>query len=264
MTVISTQTFENGTNGSNLTNTLLGANAAGWTLGAGGQSGVYSTTAVTHGSLGVDYASGATFGTCSFDNGSTIAVMCLSMYFQFPTAMPTSLFYLNSIGITSGVDNADWRVNTTGTVTIRNNSIATATSVPTLTTGTVYRVEWLLNSTTSTQELKIFVGESTTALIDISGTYTAGPLEFARFGVIGASSATELYMDTLRVADAFPGPFVTTPALPGSIIRRPFGYDFSYRTMHITLWDGSTELAIQGITVWDGTSEGAASLSQVV
>lgn len=264
MTLISIQTFENGTNGSNLTNTLLNANATGWSLGSGGQSGVYSTAAATHGSLGVDYTSLTTFGYSVFDNGSTIPIMLLSCYFEFPTAMPTINEYVNSVGITSGANNADWRVNTAGTVTIRNASVAAATSVPTLTTGTVYRAEWLVNSSTSTQELKIFVGESTTALIDISGTYTAGAPEFARFGIITASSATEMYIDTLRVADTWIGPYVTTPALPGSIISRPFTYDFSYRTMHISLWNGSAELAIKSITVWNGTSEVAASLSEVV
>lgn len=200
MTVLATLNFDDQTEGSAVTV------VSPWTLTAGGTTPVATAAAAAHGAMGARWSSTSSAGSIYYELGaSQTAKRVLSFYFK-PNTFSTANQYVGAIFDVSSNNQADWRINTNRTITLRNASVAIATSTATLTAGTWYRCEWSLDPTTSGQELRIYAGESATPLIDLTGTYTSTTARRLTFGPDVAAAGGAIDYDTVRVADDWVGP----------------------------------------------------------
>lgn len=116
------------------------------------------------------------------------------------------------------------RVRSTGAVRLRNAANGTVvTSATILSVNTVYRIEWRVDgSATGAWELKIFLGESTSALESLSGTANfGGVIGTYRFGfVANVANSIQYWLDGMNVNDVgLPGPLTYNAIFPG----RPTG-----------------------------------------
>lgn len=219
--LLSTETFEEGTDGTNIEGFSL--TGTGWITGTGGsfvQAGAtpatFAAAAAAHGSLGMQYSDVSHFQVIEYDDGAGLAVLCLSGYFRV-TTMPGAILYLATVQDTTSTDIAKLRINVPAsgqsTMTITGQSTQVAITTGKIVANTWYRFEWKLIAATSTQEVKIFLGEGSSPIagMDISGAYTGtNQPRFAHVGVPTASaSGGAVQFDTLRVSNDFPGPFVT-------------------------------------------------------
>lgn len=214
MTVLAEQRFDSFTDGASITV------SAPWSMPTGGTVPVASSAAAVHGAMGCRWASTSAYGRIDYDFGAPItAARVLSFYFV-PRTFATVNQYVAMVedNHTSGQIQADWRINTARTVSVRNAGTAIATSSATLATGTVYRAEWKLDPVAHTQELRIYQGESETALIDLSGSFTSTIAGVLTFGSYTAASGGAIDYDTVKVADAWTGPEVP-PATPTPVLR---------------------------------------------
>lgn len=210
MTILATQLFEESTDGVTVTSALLGGSPWSY-LGGAGTDAVFSSAAAIHGSYAMRIADMDHQHAAKYDHGSAIASYCNSFYFRLDT-LPTANSYLGQVNDNSNTKICDWRINpTTGFIVLRNNaSLAVYTSGVGLSASTVYRAEHLV--TASAQELKIFVGENTSALIDsgsqATGTTNTGRYSYCGLVAVGATTG-ELDVDTWQIADTWTGPYVT-------------------------------------------------------
>jgi hypothetical protein len=194
--------------------------------------------------------------------------------------MATANLYLARIYSlpTGGTAQGDFRVNTNGTVAIRNGNVAIATSTPTLSAGTVYRAEWRTNVTSTTQELRIYTGESTSPYITLTGAWSTATARTWAFGPADAAATGAIDYDTIKIADDWTGPEVisnpTVTATVGDYSRiiasttngtAPFTYSIAQLTGTTTapidvsngVWlvqRSATETLTYRITVTDATS----------
>ncbi len=101
---------------------------------------------------------------------------------------------------------AQFRLNTAGTVSLRNGTTAVYTSVATLSTSTWYRVEWDLENGVG-QSVRVYPGDSATALISSgSQTFNTGTHDSVLVGY-PASTTHTVWFDEVAVDDtANPGP----------------------------------------------------------
>lgn len=168
-----------------------------------------------HGAAGVAYTAG-TAGRIQTDLGSNMTAfpVFMSSYFRIITMSTASLYLGSVIDLpTGGTAQADWRINPTGTVSLRNLNAgviaAVGTSSNVLATNTWYRSEWMVDDTTGTQELRVFPLESTVPLFSLSGAYSSALTRVLSYGPNTAAAGASVQMDTLRLDDAWPGPFGT-------------------------------------------------------
>lgn len=214
MTLISQELFDGGTTGASI------SESGSWSyqLGAGGTAATYQTIAAAHGAEGMRITDVTVFNNVRYDNTTAIPTMVNSFYFQL-AVVPSANCYLGALLDGSNTKTADWRVNPDLTVTLRDGIDAVAKSNPVLQQGKFYRAEWKGNSGTgANQELKIFIGEDTTPLIDLSGPITATGHRYAKVGNVAAvaGGVATLYIDTIRIGTDFVGPFGTPPSGGGA------------------------------------------------
>ena len=138
------------------------------------------------------------------------ATTVASMYFKIDTMPTTGNVYLGEFREGS-ITRSDWRLQTNGTVAIRDVNVKVAESTTALVAGTWYRSEWMVGPTT--QELRIYEGESTTALIAISGAVTNNSHDDIGCGVTAAPNSISISVDTIRIGDDWLGPY-GAPAVP--------------------------------------------------
>ncbi len=187
-----------------------------WTTN--GTAPVALVAATLHGTRGARWASTSSAGRIQYDYGSiqTARAVANTFYFNIRT-MSTAAMYLGSIlsATTSAVVQADWRVNTNMTVTLRNNTtpsgtpslIAVQVSSATLSANTWYRCEWKVSQVTGAQELRIYVGENTAPLMTLTGTYSGNATRVAAVGPYTVAAGGAIDVDTLRTATDFTGAF---------------------------------------------------------
>lgn len=215
MTVLATCTFDDLTPGSLVKAATL---PAGWTT-------VDSTNAATA------TATNPIHGTGSVAIGATTSVVRLE-HRQARTNGPRVLsWYIradNHPAITylaacrdAGTVRADVRWDAAGTITLRNGFAAAGTSTETLTTGVVYRVEWLLAA--SGQELRAYEGEATSPVLAVTAPLSNSSLDELTCGLTASPGEHILTLDTVRVADDWVGPFSPGPPVPDIASR--YRYD---------------------------------------
>lgn len=127
------------------------------------------------------------------------------------SAWPTSFLQLMRVRLASTAL-AEVRVNSAGNFILRNGGSTVATSTATWTVGQWWRIEWKVDSTGTTQELRIFNAaavDSATPTETISGAYSGGVFNRVDDSST-ASSATTVVVWFDQAADddaAYPGPF---------------------------------------------------------
>lgn len=175
-----------------------------WDAAAGGAKFVAAAAAAHDGAMGARMSDTSSYGTIEWTPSGTTAVV-LSAWFNWRTFSTAKQYCGNVLVGTSPV--ADWRVNgSTHTVAIRDNAVAKATSTAALTAGTWYRCDWKIDPGGATQELRIFAEGGTSALIDLSGSYSGGVYTVLAVGNGTAAAGGALDMDTLQVLDDWPDP----------------------------------------------------------
>lgn len=170
-----------------------------------GQVPVTASAAALHGDRGARYASTTTSGRMQYDYGSnqTARPVYVQTYFRIGT-LPSVNLYINAVLslATGGSLQGDFRVNTNGTVSIRNGSTAVATSTQALAAGTWYRSDWMLDDAGDTQELRIYAGDTSSAILTISGTWSSSLTRVVSVGPnVAAADGVNFDIDTVRLSD---------------------------------------------------------------
>lgn len=185
--------------------------------------------------------------------GNPIAVIYAQFYWRYTIQAGSGNMWVSYVG-PSNVAAAQFRVTGIGTTPkfqLRDKTIAVSTSTMAATAGVDYRFEWLVNSTSSTQTLRIFTGANlhgSTPDETISGAYTQGTLSewmIGPFSNVSSVQSTEWYTRLRAREDAFASP-MSIPSSPS-----------------VTVWDGTTRLPAHVLGVWDGTVVAPGSVKQV-
>lgn len=183
-----------------------------WYLSTGGTETITAlAAAAVHGPLGGRIASTSSYKAVYYRESQTTDARVIDFYIR-PIAVPSNTFVARLID--GSTNRADVRINSAGTVAIRNAFVAVATSTATLALdGTVtYRFAWKVS--TSGQELRVYVGESTTPLFTLSGALTDATHTDIGAGLTSTSEGFTADFDTIRIADDWLPPFDTATATP--------------------------------------------------
>lgn len=202
MAVLTTCDFEGIANNTTLTSGDLDAP---WDISSSGF--VALTSAAIHGTIGARADNVTSTAQVRWQRGSSsTATVCQSYYWRLIDNPGTAFFGTLS---DSGTLQAAWRINTNGTVAIRDGFTVVDTSTATISLGEIYRSEWLCS--TAGQELRIYEGESETPIITLTGALTNNSHDRLLFGVTAAGAGHDFEMDTLKVADDWTGPHAPEP-----------------------------------------------------
>jgi hypothetical protein len=196
------QTFDSGTNGQAASAFVSGSYS--WFMAAGGTPATLQTAAAIHGALGLRFTDLTHAQSMTWSDGTARATSTFSWYMDIRT-MPGTQVYLASVN-DAAAKVADVRLNTDGTVTIRNLNAAVKTSTAALSAATVYRGEYTVDG--ATQSLSVFNGESASPLFTISGATNGNAVKFYNLGCIAAAGTGAIDFDTVQVTATPPGPFV--------------------------------------------------------
>lgn len=210
MALLSTYNFEGQTPGA------TAAASSPWALGTGSTDITVATAAAVHGTVGGRISAASSYRTIAWQEAQTTATRVIDGYFILRAQ--TANAYL--LGMLDGATfRGDVRVNTNGTVSIRNGSTAVGTSAEALALNTLYRFAWKLS--TSGQELRVYAGESTTPLFTLTGALTSAQHTDLRAGLTAGSSGFSVDFDTIRIADDW-----LTPVNPAVPLDTPTGFTF--------------------------------------
>lgn len=127
-------------------------------------------------------------------------------------ALPGTNFYIMQANDTSTI-RADFRVNPTGTLTVRNASTAVWTGTTTLALNTWYQITWGVDQSTGQQRLRLY--SATGLQLEDSGNVTYTPTSTVDRFYCGSSPAAtgDLYLDYFEV-DVTPPPVFVSAAPP--------------------------------------------------
>lgn len=212
MTTVFSETFYQGAAGDLLTtsNTTFGTITGASVFAASAPTGAFSP-------LSALFSTTTTMTALESFSGGLTSNVYYTMYVKV-TAFPSVTTIIAHLRA-AGVARHQLRITNTGTLQLRNNVTAVATSVATLTAGQWARLDWqVLNGTTQT--LKIFLGANingTVADETISGASTTGTMDECQWGVTTAATV-DLYLAGIVHSDsALPGAFVSPrPAINNS------------------------------------------------
>lgn len=212
MTTVFSETFYQGAAGDLLTtsNTTFGTITGASVFAASAPTGAFSP-------LSALFSTTTTMTALESFSGGLTSNVYYTMYVKV-TAFPSVTTIIAHLRA-AGVARHQLRITNTGTLQLRNNVTAVATSVATLTAGQWARLDWqVLNGTTQT--LKIFLGANINGAVadeTISGASTTGTMDECQWGVTTAATV-DLYLAGIVHSDsALPGAFVSPrPAINNS------------------------------------------------
>jgi hypothetical protein len=192
-----------------------------------GNSPIASTAAAMDGSMGCRWSDTSTNGRIMYDSGiNQTGPIVFGFKFKINT-FSTANHYIGSIYnlTSSGTIQGDWRVNPTShTVTIRQGTTAVATSDAgagqTISSGTEYWAEWMVDSSSDTQMLRIYEGEETNPSIELAGGWASEQSRVFAFGPHVAATGGAIDYDTITIADDWIR-FVDTPVSAVATISDP-------------------------------------------
>ncbi|HSX30885.1 MAG TPA: hypothetical protein VLE99_03125 [Candidatus Saccharimonadales bacterium] len=168
--------FENGTNGVAVT-----SSNSGYTTPAG--TVTFTNAALVTGALSCQFVTDGTFAsTLTLNLPSPTGIRYFRRYFRMSNAATGSMTIMRlRSNALSGQTMAQVVVTSASQLVIRDGATTVATSTTTITPNTWFRVEWFVDSTTtSTQTLKIFVLSNYTGSTPdetISGSFTTGQFD---------------------------------------------------------------------------------------
>lgn len=212
MALISTYDFEGQTPGANI------ANSGSWDVGSGTTPFTAESAAAVHGSIGGRISSATSYRAFGYNETSTTQTRVFDVYIT--PRVVSSNTYVMVLTDTGSTQRADVRINSAGTVSMRNVFSAVATSTVTLSMNTTYRFSWRIS--TSGQELRVYAGESATPLFTLTGALTSASHVRMAFGLVAASSGFSADYDTARIADDWLSPYEPWDA--GAIFQWDSGY----------------------------------------
>ncbi len=194
MTTLAALTFDGDTEG------VAVSEPAGWeTLGA---TAIARAAAAADGAMGARWADTGSFGRLQYDTGSNQSVLVLTAHLNFRAASSANHYFcsVNSLP-TGGAMQGDIRRNTSGTLSIRNGYSAVDTSTETLSVGSWYTFEWMLDTVADTQDLRVYEFGSTTPLFTLTGAWSSDTSRVVAVGpnIAGAGGAFDF--DTVKVSD---------------------------------------------------------------
>jgi hypothetical protein len=201
MSTIATLTFESGqTNGSEVVLT------APWSKF--GNAPIASTAAAMDGTLGCRWTDTSTNGRIMYDTGlNQTGPLVLGFKFKINTFSTANHYIGSMLSLTSGgTPQGDWRINPTShTVTIRNGTTAVATSDAnageTISSGTEYWAEWMVDPSSDEQRLRIYEGDETDPTIELAGGWGSEQTRVAAFGPNIAATGGAIDYDTITIAN---------------------------------------------------------------
>lgn len=226
MAILNTLTFDDLTEDQSLI-TQNPANELGgepwYTVVGTGGSMVAKASAAIHGDRGLQLGSMTGPGQVVWlSDTATTDTHVASMYFRIDAAPSGNCYMMGCSDATGTLEaRADWRINDSLQVTVRDGTIASGgTSSQQLSEGVWYRAEWMVGS--GGQELRIYEGEATVPYITQIGALSAPLHNRLSHGVIASPNNISLSIDTIRIADDWVGPFGT----PNEPLATPTGFDF--------------------------------------
>lgn len=226
MTGLATFDFDSQTSGSPVTA------SSPWTK-TGATVMTASPAAAVHGVLGGRITAPTSLCALEWAEAQTTATRVLDFYITPHTIPGATYIAALADGATS---RAGFRINDAGTVSIRNATIAVATSAIALTFGEAYRFSWRVS--TSGQELRVYEGESDAPLFTLTGAVTDATHTKLIVGMTSLSSGAALDLDTIRVADDW-----LTPVSPATPLPTPDGFTFVASASEVRIdaaWDAVT------------------------
>jgi hypothetical protein len=206
-----TEDFENGTNGNSIT---TGTSSFDGFNGTGTRT--FDNTVAATGTLSAKCVSTGVAGVYvqmvhTLPSTYSVLYMRFAVYITANPGANTPIASPNGTGV-----GAELRITTTGALQLRNNStqvaITGASSIP---LNTWFLVEWMVDSTNSVQQAKLYSGLTGTPIATTSAVlYNQGPLSNARFGITTTTAAT-VWLDTIATSpENWIGP-LSDSAYPG-------------------------------------------------
>ena len=205
VTPIATYTFENQANGQPLN---INSASRPWSADSGDATPmIAATAAAVHGTLGGRVSSATSYRRLSYWEAQTNNTRVFDCYFTVREMGASIVYIMSARGDGGGTSvTTDVRLNLDRTVSLRNNTSAVATSVTALSLNTTYRFAYKVVSG-QTQELRVYVGESTTPLFVLSGVVSGSGVDRCIFGASTASAGFSIDLDTVRIADDWLTPY---------------------------------------------------------
>lgn len=210
MTLLSTFDFEGQTAGANV------AASSPWQMSSSSGVMTIASAAAVHGTVGGRINNTASYRAVGYVEAAGTATRVIDAYIT-PRAIPANAYVMALMDGTTS--RGDVRINTNGTVSIRNGVSAVATSTAVLDMNTPYRFAW--RTSTSGQELRVYAGETSVPLFTLTGALTSNSHTTLFAGLTAASSGTALDVDTIRIADDW-----LTPVAPSTPLATPTGFTF--------------------------------------
>jgi hypothetical protein len=178
--------FEGGSNGSTITAVNTGFNTFN---GTGTRT--FDNTHAANGTLSAKCVSTGVPGVYvqlvhTFNVTQGAFYLRMAVYIAALPAAPTVIATANATGVSP-----DLRINTDGTITIRNNGSGVATTTATIPTNSWFLVEWKVDSGQSTQTARLYSGLTGTPVeTTLPSTYDQGALSSVMVGITATSNMT--------------------------------------------------------------------------
>lgn len=199
MTLLATLDFDDQTPGQPVSVSLP------WNLSTAGTAPVIALAeSAIHGALGARVSSTDSYRGIYYKEAQTSDTRVIDFYMR-------PMFVLSNTFVAKVIDGstsrAEIRLNSNGTVSIRDGwtSVDTSTETLALNGSAVYRFAWMIS--TSGQELRVYAGESTTPLFTLAGSLADASHTDIGAGLTSTPEGFTADYDTIRVADDWLPPF---------------------------------------------------------
>lgn len=227
MAILDTLNFEGLEEGSVLDTAAVGGTLSAWSVNSTTTNIIVRGQAAAHGARGIRITNPDSVANVTWMEAGAVAVSaqrCVSFYFRIDDSAAIQSYIgnvTNGLGVGSAV--ASWRINPDLTVSIRDQQVATGSpgnsTLEALSEDVYYRCEWMLR-TNGTQEIRIYIGDSTVPYLSREGDLTANLHDRIQVGIPSSPAPHILSFDSIRIADDWTGPF----GAPETPLPTPTGF----------------------------------------
>ncbi len=199
--------FEAGSAGAAVTVTDFDSSTGTWVYDNANTVGLLSATTTT---------AGTAYFTKAFTAVADVTAKCDIWLGSLPAATMTVASVLNGATTVATV-----RVKPDGTLILVNGQpgfggVQVAGTLASVTANQRIHLEWHVNSSTSLQELRLFLSTEiggTQPTEHVGGAYSGGTISTIRMGVVSSASSTmSLWLDGVDVTDLYEDPYTDPPA----------------------------------------------------
>jgi hypothetical protein len=202
--------FENGTHAA-----TISTGNTNFNIVEGTGTATFSATYAAEGNLSGMFVSSGAAG--NFINGQhSFSGNVSKFYLRFAVYIntwPSAITYISFGSCLSGVS-PSLRIDTGGTITLRNNNIAVATTSNTVPISQWFLIEWMIDSTSSLQAVRLYNTPSGSPTLEmVNGLYDQGPLTDFKVG-LPATVASTVWIDAVASSlNDWVGPLSATPPI---------------------------------------------------